>query len=1147
MKINSIQLFIYSIVFLATFCLGANPWPELEIDRVTKKRKNDENYIEDVQYHTVRPTIFRKRRTDEPYLANQPVGTWTELRSNVRKNAQPTPLRVDEPPFERQDGRTIAVGRTAILPYRKPKSLDLFSLSNLLLVTNVEGGLHGIDRQNGQLLWSIDSVHTEPLVTSSEEARKSINETLIIEPYRDGGIYYFNVYQGLQRLPISINQLISSSPMHLKTDVIIDELGTVVEDEKIYTGYRSTAMYTIDARTGEILSEFGPGTENKNFKKEGEVCISKGFNMEECDKILIIGKSTYHLGIHSTDGSTFNVTYSNWQQNSIDMHLNTENLFSQDGIYIAPFRDKSVLAIDADFKIAKWVSSDFPAIVNGIFDVFEDDTQDENILIPHPFKLPGDETYHESKVYLDQTKDHTWFALSSENFPSLVDAAPTSKFCLSDRWRVSSILKNEELFRTAVTGVHDLIDVKYEHINTGTELNDIPSLPDTSHLLLDPPPLDSSIAQRSEYSRHNEIEKYLSPGELDAYRLKVEKQIAHEMLQRRSDGSVLLALGMFLYRIIEGGFVLVFALLVLIVLQKFKIIPPLNVLLEKSGLISAKGLKIADVKISEVRVEENHNSDQGKGSTKSSNGPMNDNHRFSPASEGTTSFGEELNHESEIRNSHADISENSTAEKRKRKRGSRGGKKGKKHQQYDVDSEELHKVDTLEVENNLKSLSVSEKVLGYGSSGTVVLQGSFQGRPVAVKRMLLDFCDLASQEIKLLTESDDHPNVVRYFCSEATEKFLYIALELCNSTLEDLVEPKKSSSLSFKLQNAEDSINVLYQITSGVAHLHSLKIIHRDIKPQNILVAAPKQSAFGKHGMDGRARILISDFGLCKQLDGDQSSYRTNFTNIGGTSGWRAPELLDESTRKLLESMSKVSANEGHDSSSSDSFFDLVTKQRLTRSIDVFSLGCVFYYVLSKGEHPFGSRYLREANIINSKCNLSDLSKTLKDRSLVVEARDLIVRMVNKDPLKRPSASSILNHPLFWSNTKKLEFLLKVSDRFEVERRDPPSPLLLKLEAHSKEVILNSDWTSKFDREFMDNLGKYRKYSGEKLMDLLRALRNKYHHFMDLPESLAAIMGPVPDGFYSYFIKRFPNLLMVTYYVVKHNFQDDQIFAKYFG
>ena len=58
------------------------------------------------------------------------------------------------------------------------------------------------------------------------------------------------------------------------------------------------------------------------------------------------------------------------------------------------------------------------------------------------------------------------------------------------------------------------------------------------------------------------------------------------------------------------------------------------------------------------------------------------------------------------------------------------------------------------------------KVLGYGSSGTVVFEGKLQGRRVAVKRMLVDFYDAVEKEIGVLLAADEHPNVVRYYATE---------------------------------------------------------------------------------------------------------------------------------------------------------------------------------------------------------------------------------------------------------------------------------------------------------------------------------------------------------------------------------------------
>lgn len=234
-----------------------------------------------------------------------------------------------------------------------------------------------------------------------------------------------------------------------------------------------------------------------------------------------------------------------------------------------------------------------------------------------------------------------------------------------------------------------------------------------------------------------------------------------------------------------------------------------------------------------------------------------------------------------------------------------------------------------------KSLVISDEVLGYGSSGTIVFKGTFQGRAVAVKRLLRDFVDVASKEVSLLESADNHPNVIRYFYKEVTSTFLFIALELCPASLADVIErPAEWQELCAMLKPKR----CLWQIASGVHHLHSLSIVHRDMKPQNILVT---------YSPGGKLKMLLSDFGLSKRLDGiAQTSFSQTMNNPGGTVGWRAPEILrgdvslDESREGSSSSTTTTSASdsitatgENHPSSS--------TRARLTRAIDVFALGCL--------------------------------------------------------------------------------------------------------------------------------------------------------------------------------------------------------------
>jgi serine/threonine-protein kinase/endoribonuclease IRE1 len=124
-------------------------------------------------------------------------------------------------------------------------------------------------------------------------------------------------------------------------------------------------------------------------------------------------------------------------------------------------------------------------------------------------------------------------------------------------------------------------------------------------------------------------------------------------------------------------------------------------------------------------------------------------------------------------------------------------------------------------------------------------------------------------------------------------------------------------------------------------------------------------------------------------------------------------------------------------------------------------------------------------------------------------------------------------HPFFWSAAERLSFLCDVSDHFEFESRDPPSPAILCLESVSAEVLgPDMDFLKALPREFKESLGKQRKYTGSRMLDLLRALRNKRNHYNDMPEHLKANIGGLPDGYLRFWTIRFPSLLMSCHSVV---------------
>lgn len=251
---------------------------------------------------------------------------------------------------------------------------------------------------------------------------------------------------------------------------------------------------------------------------------------------------------------------------------------------------------------------------------------------------------------------------------------------------------------------------------------------------------------------------------------------------------------------------------------------------------------------------------------------------------------------------------------------------------------------------------------------------------------------LASREVSILQESDDHPNVIRYYYQEAHANFLYIALELCPASLADIIETPdrehfRDIAIAFEPKKA------LREITSGLRHLHDLKLVHRDIKPQNILVSFPKG------GSRNGYRMLISDFGLCKKLDVDQTSFLPTAYGAmaAGTVGWRAPEILRGEV-KLDEIGDDQSISSSRGSTSSGTNVSSTKPARLTKSVDIFALGCLFYYTLTNGSHPFGDRYEREVNILKNARNLEGLQRFGEEGS---EGVDLIAEMLSPEANKR--------------------------------------------------------------------------------------------------------------------------------------------------
>jgi serine/threonine-protein kinase len=198
--------------------------------------------------------------------------------------------------------------------------------------------------------------------------------------------------------------------------------------------------------------------------------------------------------------------------------------------------------------------------------------------------------------------------------------------------------------------------------------------------------------------------------------------------------------------------------------------------------------------------------------------------------------------------------------------------------------------------------------LGQGSKGRVFkAQHRLMGRLVALKVIAPQIASRASsiarfyREMRLLGRLD-HPNVVRAFDAEQAGDLLYLVMEYVpGRDLERVLEDRG-------VLCANDVGSYMAQAALGLAHAHDRGIVHRDVKPTNLILSE-----------EGQVKVL--DLGLGALMEADsETSFATAAGRSVGTLNYMSPE--------------QASASDVDGRS------------------DLFSLGCTMYHLLT-GQVPF--------------------------------------------------------------------------------------------------------------------------------------------------------------------------------------------------
>src|SRR4030095_60002 len=197
----------------------------------------------------------------------------------------------------------------------------------------------------------------------------------------------------------------------------------------------------------------------------------------------------------------------------------------------------------------------------------------------------------------------------------------------------------------------------------------------------------------------------------------------------------------------------------------------------------------------------------------------------------------------------------------------------------------LDEIDVRDADWRIGNYQILEEI-GRGGMGVIYRARQRHSlRIVALKRILSFHADSQDTLVRFRREAEaaaslDHPNILPiYEVSESEDGLPFFSMKFAaGGTLLDAAS---------SLRNDRRRIALLIgKVTRAVQHAHSHGILHRDLKPGNIL-------------LDGRGEPLVSDFGLAKWLD--TSSDLTRTLTIFGTPGYIAPEQAQGPAKNLSQ------------------------------------------------------------------------------------------------------------------------------------------------------------------------------------------------------------------------------------------------------
>jgi serine/threonine protein kinase/Tfp pilus assembly protein PilF len=293
---------------------------------------------------------------------------------------------------------------------------------------------------------------------------------------------------------------------------------------------------------------------------------------------------------------------------------------------------------------------------------------------------------------------------------------------------------------------------------------------------------------------------------------------------------------------------------------------------------------------------------------------------------------------------------------------------------------------------------VVREYIGSGGMGDVYrAKHHLLENPVAIKRLADRFREIEEYRQRFIDEARravllDHENIARILdVVEDSDEVLVIMEFIEGQTL------RASLGHAFDL---DEFLPIAIQCAAALESAHKKRIVHLDIKPENIMLTEA-------------GKVKVCDFGVARQLPSVDVSASTNQPwTFGGTPAYMAPEVIV------------------------GNHFD-------TRA-DIFSLGVVFYEMLA-GKHPFRAEDVRATTNRIMTASVAPLLRT--NRKVPHRLIRLLDAMLAKEPDRRLSSASEVLSELQWIRFRKNFLKDAWQSADEVVRRRPVTAAALALAA----------------------------------------------------------------------------------------------------